>query len=239
MLFPQPRFRNASNPSLIICYFFRAKIDTLPLCWATHQLGGIVSPANAAYSPEELKHQLLDSQAKALFTCLPLLSTALEAASLAGFPKDRIYLIDLPAQLTGGAKAPAELKTLAQFFEAGKSLPKLEKLNWSAGEGARRTAFLCYSSGTSGLPVSRWSWIGHAQKKRKKTVANGSLTPERCDDFSSQRHRQRSANHGFREELPRISHSSRIKDPAYRGCSGSASSEPHLFSRRHLPCRPL
>ncbi|KAI9037157.1 acyl--CoA ligase [Aspergillus affinis] len=127
-------------------------IDTIPLCWATHQLGGIVSPANAAYSAAELKHQLLDSGAKALFTCLPLLSTALEAASLAGFPKNRIYLIDLPSQLTGGAKAPAEYKTLEQFLEAGKSLPKLEKLNWSAGEGARRTAFLCYSSGTSGLP---------------------------------------------------------------------------------------
>ena len=139
---------------MLIFHIFYDQIDTLPLCWATHQLGGIVSPANAAYSAAELKHQLLDSQAKALFTCLPLLSTALEAASLAGFPKNRIYLIDLPSQLTGGAKAPAEYKTLEQFLEAGKSLPKLEKLNWSAGEGTRRTAFLCYSSGTSGLPVS-------------------------------------------------------------------------------------
>ncbi|KAE8393086.1 hypothetical protein BDV23DRAFT_180966 [Aspergillus alliaceus] len=127
-------------------------IDTLPLSWATHQLGGIVSPANAAYSAAELKHQLLDSQAKALFTCVPLLSTALEAASLAGFPQDRIYLLEVPAALTGGASIPAQYKTVSQFIEAGKSLPKVEKLNWSAGEGARRTAFLCYSSGTSGLP---------------------------------------------------------------------------------------
>ncbi|KNG82891.1 AMP dependent CoA ligase [Aspergillus nomiae NRRL 13137] len=127
-------------------------IDTLPLSWATHQLGGIVSPANAAYSAPELKHQLIDSQAKALFTCAPLLSTALEAASLAGFPKDRIYLLEVPAQLTGGASIPAQYKTVSQFIEAGRSLPNLERLNWSAGEGARRTAFLCYSSGTSGLP---------------------------------------------------------------------------------------
>lgn len=129
------------------------QIDTLPLSWATHQLGGIVSPANAAYSAPELKHQLVDSQAKALFTCAPLLSTALEAASLAGFPKDRIYLLEVPAELTGGASIPAQYKTVPQLIEAGRSLPKLERLNWGPGDGARRTAFLCYSSGTSGLPV--------------------------------------------------------------------------------------
>lgn len=72
---------------------------------------------------------------------------------MANFPKDRIYLIDVPEQMMGKAKKPSEYKTLAQIEEAGKSLPKVEKLNWKAGEAARRTAFLCYSSGTSGLPV--------------------------------------------------------------------------------------
>ncbi|KAL4800312.1 hypothetical protein BDV19DRAFT_174054 [Aspergillus venezuelensis] len=124
-------------------------IDTISLAWATHELGGIVSPANAAYSAPELKHQLLDSKAKALFTCVPLLPTALEAASAAGLPKERIYIIDA---LPGGEKAPGQYKTLSQLVETGKSLPKLEKVNWRAGEAARRTAFLCYSSGTSGLP---------------------------------------------------------------------------------------
>lgn len=113
-----------------------------------------MTPANAAYSAAELTHQLRDSKAKALFTCLPLLSTALEAAASAGFPKNRIYLLELPPQILGNAKAPAGYKTLSQFIEAGKSLPKLEQLKWGPGEGARRTAFLCYSSGTSGLPVS-------------------------------------------------------------------------------------
>ncbi|PYH88435.1 phenylacetyl-CoA ligase [Aspergillus ellipticus CBS 707.79] len=127
-------------------------VDTLTLSWAVHQVGGVVTPANAAYSAAELKHQLLDSKAQVLFTCLPLLQTALEGASLAGFPKDRIYLLELPSALTAGIKAPTQYKTVSQFIEQGKSLPKLEKLKWSAGEGARRTAFLCYSSGTSGLP---------------------------------------------------------------------------------------
>ncbi|PWY79140.1 acetyl-CoA synthetase-like protein [Aspergillus heteromorphus CBS 117.55] len=127
-------------------------LDTLTLSWAVHQLGGVVTPANAAYSAAELKHQLLDSKAQVLFTCLPLLQTALEGAALAGFPKHRIYLLELPPPLTAGIQAPAQYKTVSQFIEQGKSLPRLERLKWTAGEGARRTAFLCYSSGTSGLP---------------------------------------------------------------------------------------
>jgi acyl-CoA synthetase (AMP-forming)/AMP-acid ligase II len=128
-------------------------IDSLPFFWATHRLGGVVSPANAAYSAAELKHQILDSKAKALFTCVPLLPIALEAAALAGLPKNKVYLIDMPQAILGGAKVPAEYKSVNQLAEAGKSLPPLEPLNWGPGEGARRTAFLCYSSGTSGLPV--------------------------------------------------------------------------------------
>ncbi|RHZ54599.1 hypothetical protein CDV55_102806 [Aspergillus turcosus] len=135
-----------------VAIFSLNTIDTLPLSWAVHQLGGVVSPANAAYSAAEFKHQLLDSKAKVLFTCAPLLSTSLEAAAMIGFPKDRIYLLELPPQVGGGKEAGSGFKTVSQLIEAGKSLPKLERLNWSAGEGARRTAFLCYSSGTSGLP---------------------------------------------------------------------------------------
>lgn len=124
------------------------------MAWATHKLGGLVTPANAAYSPPELKYQLQDAKPKALFTCVPLLSTALEAASLANFPTNRIYLIDIPEQILGGVKAPPGYKNLAQIEAEGISLPKVAKLNWGPQEGSRRTAFLCYSSGTSGLPVS-------------------------------------------------------------------------------------
>ncbi|KAI2793723.1 Acyl-CoA ligase inpC [Penicillium oxalicum] len=127
-------------------------IDALPFFWGVHRLGGVVSPANAAYSAAELKHQILDSDAKALFTCVPLLSVALEGASLAGLPRNRVYLMDVPDAILGGAKVPTEFKTVNQLAEAGKSLPSLEPLKWGPGEGARRTAFLCYSSGTSGLP---------------------------------------------------------------------------------------
>ncbi|KAJ5619146.1 Acyl-CoA ligase inpC [Penicillium lagena] len=127
-------------------------IDALPFFWAVHRLGGIITPANAAYSADELRHQLVDSGAKVLFTCAPLLPAALEAATKVGLPKEKIYLLDVPGQILGGVNPPTGYKSVSQIARAGRSLPALEPLNWGPGEGARRTAFLCYSSGTSGLP---------------------------------------------------------------------------------------
>jgi ribosome assembly protein SQT1 len=44
----------------------------MTLSYAVHRLSGIVSPANAAYSTNELIFQLKNSGAKALFTVKPL-----------------------------------------------------------------------------------------------------------------------------------------------------------------------
>lgn len=118
-----------------------------------HRLSGIVSAANAAYSAPELAHQLVDSRCKALFTCLPSLPSALEAAEKAGIPRSRVYIIDLPAEFTGSAKTPAGFKTLEQLITEGYSLPTVKRAKWGPGQAAKQTAFLCYSSGTSGLPV--------------------------------------------------------------------------------------
>lgn len=121
-----------------------------------HRLSGISSPANAAYSSTELEHQLRSSGSTALFTCQPLLPPALEAASKCNIPRSRIFLLEIPKELTGGQDPPKEFKTVNQLIEDGAHLPELEKLQWEKGQGARQTAFLCYSSGTSGLPVSQF-----------------------------------------------------------------------------------
>ena len=141
------------------------QIDTIPLSWAIHSLSGIASPANAAYSRAELEHQLKSSGSKVLFTCLPLLSLAIEAAAISGIPKNRIYLLALPKEATGDLSSPPEFKTVDQLIQDGERLPPLEKLQWQKGDGARKTAYLCYSSGTSGLPV-------HISSNNNATSAN-------------------------------------------------------------------
>jgi acyl-CoA synthetase (AMP-forming)/AMP-acid ligase II len=113
-----------------------------------HRLSGIATPANVAYSAAELEHQLKTSGAKALFTCAPVLKDALKAAKASGIPEDKVFILDIP-----GFDNPRGFKTVDDLIEFGRSLPELEPLRWSKGQGARQVAFLCYSSGTSGLPV--------------------------------------------------------------------------------------
>lgn len=125
------------------------QIDYLSVSHAIHQLSGIASLANVAYSAQELEHQLKSSGAKVLFTCAPVLETALTAANAAGIPEDRVFIMDLP-----GYDKPSSFKTVENLVDLGRTLPELEPLRWSKGQGARQVAFLCYSSGTSGLPVS-------------------------------------------------------------------------------------
>ncbi len=54
-----------------------------------------VTPASAAYSAEELQHQLKTSGAAALFTCVPLLENALKAADAADGMEQAISTIRL------------------------------------------------------------------------------------------------------------------------------------------------
>lgn len=125
-------------------------VDTMTLSYAVHRLSGVVSPANAAYSAAELIFQLKNSGATALVTCIPLLETAIEAAKAVSIPKERIYILDMCEEFCGNQSVP--FKTVAQLIAAGQGLDELEPLKWEKGQGARQTAYLCYSSGTSGLP---------------------------------------------------------------------------------------
>ncbi|KAI1278960.1 hypothetical protein F5Y07DRAFT_397463 [Xylaria sp. FL0933] len=131
---------------VIALYSFNT-IDYLMFTYAVHRLSGIVTPANAMYSAGELEHQLKSSGSKALFTCPSLLENALKAARASGIPEDKIFLLDIPGQARD-----QRFKTIDDLITEGRSLPSLEPLRWTKGQGARQPAYLCYSSGTSGLP---------------------------------------------------------------------------------------
>ena len=143
----------------------------MSLAWATHRLNGIATPANAAYTAAEVDFQIKSSGAKALFTvcasvlvkisqelnpikqCIPLLETAVQAAKAAGIPEHRIYILEMPKEFTGNKSVP--FKTVSQLIAEGEKLPAIDPLKWERGQGAKQTAYLCYSSGTSGLPVGQ------------------------------------------------------------------------------------
>ena len=125
----------------------------MTVSWATHRLSGVSAPISPSYSAPELTRQLKAVSAKAIFTCAPLLSIALESAEAAGIPRNHVYLLEVPEKILKGAIAPTDLRTVDQLVDAGRTLAALPSLNWSEGQGARQIAFLCSSSGTSGLPV--------------------------------------------------------------------------------------
>ncbi|KAI1343576.1 acetyl-CoA synthetase-like protein [Xylariaceae sp. FL0016] len=122
-------------------------IDYIMSSFAVHRLSGIVTPANAMYSAAELEHQLKSSGAKALITCIPLLDNALQAARAAGIPEDKVFILEV-----AGFSKEVPFKTINELIEEGRSLPEIEPLLWTKGQGGRQVAYLCYSSGTSGLP---------------------------------------------------------------------------------------
>lgn len=134
----------------VIGIFALNTVDNLTLALAVHRLGGVVSPANAAYSGPELEYQMKSSGAKAIFTCIPLLDLTLKTAKSLGIPEDRVFVLDMPEAFTGG-KTSAH-KTVEQLIQEGSQLPDVGSVKFGPGDGAKRTAFLCYSSGTSGLP---------------------------------------------------------------------------------------
>lgn len=80
---------------------------------------------------------------------MPLLETALRAAKTAGIPPERVFTLGIP-----GHDKAASFASVDDLVAEGRQLPELEPLRWTRGQGARQPAFLCYSSGTSGLPVS-------------------------------------------------------------------------------------
>ncbi|KAI2627219.1 hypothetical protein GGS21DRAFT_540714 [Xylaria nigripes] len=131
----------------MVALFSFNTVDYLMSTYAVHRFSGIVTPANAAYSAAEFEYQLKMSGAKAIITCTPLLETALQAARASNISDEKVFLMDVP-----GFSRDPRFKTLDELITEGRSIAELEPLRWSKGQGARQVAYLCFSSGTSGLP---------------------------------------------------------------------------------------
>jgi acyl-CoA synthetase (AMP-forming)/AMP-acid ligase II len=143
---------DGSELDKVIGVFTLNAVDTLTVSWAAHRLSGVSTPISPSYSVVELTRQLKVTKTKALFTCLPLLPVALESAAAAGIPQSNVYIIDLPEKILKGATVPSKFKTVDKLVAEGSVMEAIPKVEFAPGQGASQVAFLCSSSGTSGLP---------------------------------------------------------------------------------------
>ena len=105
--------------------------------------GGKFTGSNPAYTAGELAHHLRTSHTDFLITQPQSLDVAIQAAHLAGLPKNRIYVFD-------------DVETANNSdFPSWRSLLSYGEADWVALDDERTattTAVLASTSGTTGLP---------------------------------------------------------------------------------------
>ncbi|KAG9206578.1 hypothetical protein G6514_003411 [Epicoccum nigrum] len=125
----------------VLALFAPNDIDIPPVIYGAFFAGAVVSPANPAYSADELAYQLENAGARAVVTAKAFLATALAAARRAGISEDRVILL--------GEERDASFKV--------KHWTNIRKTSGALRYRRRKArpadlAFLAYSSGTTGLP---------------------------------------------------------------------------------------
>jgi 4-coumarate--CoA ligase len=116
-------------------------IDIPPVTLGTLWAGGTLSPANPGYTANELAQQLLDSGTRVIATQLSVLDIVKESCRAVGIGDDCIILLG-DRDTTGRYKHWTSIRNTSGSirYVQSKVKPKID------------TAFLIYSSGTTGKP---------------------------------------------------------------------------------------
>ncbi|RUS13348.1 hypothetical protein BC937DRAFT_95447 [Endogone sp. FLAS-F59071] len=99
---------------------------------------GVISPANPSYNEMELTYQLQEAHATIMIISPDSIDVAVKAAKTVGIPKDRIFLF--------GDKTVGGLKPYLNILGKREAKP----VEYTFEEASTTTAFLCFSSGTTG-----------------------------------------------------------------------------------------
>lgn len=129
----------------VMAVFSANSIDFPMVVFGIFYASGIATLVNPVYRYTEVASQLIDSEAKAIYTTAELLPTALEACKTAGIPPSRI-IVSSSSVLTHEVSLSTQVTSLVEFLGNNQDvqLPARQCRHHDL-------AFLCYSSGTTGL----------------------------------------------------------------------------------------
>ncbi|CAG8587619.1 13669_t:CDS:10, partial [Acaulospora colombiana] len=122
----------------VLCIYSPNQVDYATVIYGTLVAGGRISPANPSYTVKELTHQLIDSGSSVIITHPDYLSNAIEAAVNTKIPESRIFVF--------GENRINGIHPYTTLFGAREAVP----VEYTAQEVRTTTAYLCYSSGTTG-----------------------------------------------------------------------------------------
>ncbi|KAJ3323145.1 hypothetical protein HDV06_002157 [Boothiomyces sp. JEL0866] len=111
--------------------------------YAAIRLGAVVTTANPNYLASEFAYQLQDSGAKFIFCHENVLGNALEAGSQSNIPKSKVFVF-------GSKKAGSHLSIDELVAVGASKVRNLPVVKFSERQLKEDTAYLCYSSGTTG-----------------------------------------------------------------------------------------
>ncbi|KAH6649109.1 putative amp dependent CoA ligase [Truncatella angustata] len=134
-------------------------LDYLTYCWAIQRVGGTCLLLHATTSPEENAKHLRHSNCNVLITSPSLLDSGRAATAIANESGRRLYLTEpVTSAKTNGTNetnspngTKEKLKTINELLALGSSIDHLPVSDWSSKESKSKIAYLCPTSGTSGV----------------------------------------------------------------------------------------
>ena len=137
----------------------------------TIRAGGKVCGASPAYHVEEMSFALMTADAKFLFTVPDSIDVAVAAARNAGIPKGNVFLLE--GKVDGFTTVQDLIAVGKSYGQHGQSVPYSIPRDLRNGDVC---AFLCFSSGTTGLPKAVSPKVGCVLRVPSNEISGHAVT---------------------------------------------------------------
>jgi 4-coumarate--CoA ligase len=123
-------------------------IHVSPVIWGTLYTGGIVTPLNPGYRPEELIHHLRVSSARVIVTQQALVPHVAQAATALGIPHNHIVILPDVRTCVSPFSAIGDIREFADLIQEGRETAHKAQVPKAQIDPDNDVAFLVFSSGT-------------------------------------------------------------------------------------------